>query len=113
MTLAGNTLGLRAEDGSNVNMRDSSAVGNAANGIVANGSVRAVDVTLDNTSVSDNVAAGVFSGTLSTVRISNVLATRNAFGLQNGGGTILSFGNNHVSGNTTADGAPTTTPGSI
>ena len=46
-------------------------------------------------------------------RISNVLATRNAIGLQNGGGSIISFGNNHVSGNTTMEGAPTSTPGSI
>jgi hypothetical protein len=113
VTLAGNTLGLRAEDGSTVNMRDSSVVGNAANGVVANGSSRAVDITLDNVSASENVVAGVFSGTLSTLRISSVLATRNAFGLQNGGGSIISFGNNHISGNTTADGVPTSTPGSI
>ena len=113
VVLAGNGLGLRVFDGSNVTVRDSSVVGNSANGVVVSGTTRAADVSIENTDASSNGSAGIFSGTLATVRISNVMATRNALGLQNGGGSIVSFGNNRVLGNTSSDGAPTSTPGQI
>jgi len=48
-------------------------------------------------------------GSQSTIRISNCTVTRNFKGLaSNGGGKIISFGNNRIAGNTT-DGAPTST----
>ena len=110
---AGNFQGLRASDGSNVNIRDSSFVGSSGSGIIAQGSTRAVDVSIESTVVSSNGSAGIFSGTLATVRIANVMSTRNLIGLQNSGGSIVSFGNNRVLGNISSDGAPTSTPGQI
>lgn len=113
VVLSGNSTGIRVEDGSTVTIRDSSLVGNASYGIVANATLRTASVSIDNTSASNNGAAGVYAGSLSIIRISNVLATGNAFGLQSAGGTIQSFGNNHVLGNTTSDGVPTITSGPI
>ena len=113
IVLTGNTLGLRVFDGSNVIVRDSTLDGNAGNGVAVSGTTRAADTSLESTSVSGNSAAGVFSGTLGTVRISNVMATRNSIGLQSAGGSIISFGNNRVLGNISSDGVPTTTAGQI
>lgn len=113
VVLSGNSTGMRVEDGSTVVIRDSSLVGNSSYGIVANATIRTASVTLESTSVSNNGSAGIYAGSLSVVRISNVLVTGNAFGLQSAGGTIASFGNNHVLGNTTSDGAPTLMSGPI
>jgi hypothetical protein len=113
-TMDFNFRGLRAEDGSTISIQDSSASNNTQNGIVAygNGS-RAVDMTIERTAANINGGVGVYSGTLCNVRISNLTASRNATGLMASGGSIISFGNNSVNGNTTANGAPTTTVGQM
>jgi len=113
-TMDFNFRGLRAEDGSTVSIQDSSTSNNTQNGIVAygNGS-RAVDMTIERTAANINGGVGVYSGTLCNVRISNLVASRNATGLMASGGSIISFGNNSVNGNTTANGAPTTTVGQM
>lgn len=113
VVLTGNTLGLRVFDAGSVTVRDSSIDGNSGNGVAVAGATRVADASIENTDVSGNAAAGIFSGTLGIVRISNVMVTRNATGLSASGGAIVSFGNNRVLGNTSVDGAPTSTSGQI
>jgi hypothetical protein len=108
-----NGRGLRAEDGAAVVVRNSVAAGNAANGFVALGASRAVDMTLESSAASRNGAVGVYAGPFATVRISNVTATGNNVGLQSAGGTIVSFGNNRVQGNISADGTANVNSGQI
>jgi hypothetical protein len=114
VTMQGNGRGLRAEDGASVVVRNSISTENGANGFVALAASRPVDMSIENTVSSNNGAVGVYSGALTTVRISNVFVTGNNVGLQTaGGGTILSFGNNRVQGNLSGNGAPTGTAGQI
>jgi hypothetical protein len=110
-TLDGNGRGLRVEDGSNAMVRDSQANTNTANGFVAfgNGS-QPVVLTLEHVTSSNNGAAGVYSGSLSTVYISNTAVMKNGIGLQAAGGSIVSFANNSI-GNNTIENNPTSTPG--
>jgi hypothetical protein len=114
VAMEGNGRGLRAEDGSTVIVRDSHATGNDANGFVGLGTSRSVDMTLENCVSSNNVATGVYAGALTTVTLSNVTVTRNGAGLQAvGGGGIVSFGNNRVTGNTINNGPPSSTIGQM
>jgi hypothetical protein len=110
--MQGNARGIRAEDGSSVAVRNSTAAGNTNNGFVALATSRAVDMTISDSVSSQNGAVGAYSGVLATVRLSNVTISGNNVGLQSAGGAIVSFGNNAVSGNVT-DGAPTQTIGRI
>jgi len=57
---------------------------------------------------ANNGTAGIRVGTNATVRLSQSTVTGNATGLQPAGGTLLSYSDNNVDGNTT-DGAPTGT----
>jgi hypothetical protein len=112
VSMEGNGRGVRAEDGATVVVRNSQATGNVANGFVAIGTSRAVDVTLESTVSAGNGATGVYAGALATIKLSNVTVTRNLDGLQMvGGGTTVSFGNNHVLGNDSSNGPPSTTVG--
>ena len=107
VTMQGNGRGLRAEDGASVVVRNSISTGNNANGFVALAASRAVDLSIENSVSSRNVAVGIYSGALATVRLSNVFISGNNVGLQSvGGGSIISFRNNRIIGNGT-DGAPT------
>lgn len=107
--LDGNGRGLRAEDGATVVVRNSHASGNDANGFVGIGVSRAVDMTLENVVSAGNGATGVYSGALTTVRISNTTVTRNLDGLQLVGGAIQSFGNNRLLGNINSNNQPSLT----
>ncbi len=111
--MQGNARGLRAEDGSIVAVHGSTAAENTNNGFVALAAVRAVDLTISDSVSSLNGAVGVYSGALSTVRISNVTISGNNVGLQSvSGGAIVSFGNNSLSG-IASNGSPTSTIGRI
>ena len=106
-----NRFGLRAEDGSRVTVRDSVATGNSTNGYVAFSAAGASTLMIESSLASDNTNNGVSAqGASATVRLSNVVVTGNATGLNAGGGAIVSFGNNRVAGNG-ADGAATSTVG--
>ena len=109
--MVGGQRGLRADDGSTVHVKDSSAGNLSANGFVAVGTSRAVTMMLDRC-VAFNGGGGVFSGTLATVFISDTTITGNGTGLVVSGGQIVSSGNNTVQGNG-VNGAPTSTPGRI
>lgn len=109
--LVNNRFGLRAEPGSKVTVRRSSASGNLTNGFLAVTTAGGVELNLESVVASANVGAGVRSdGANALVRISDSFLSSNANGLQAvGGGQIVSFGNNRNQGNTVANGAPTTT----
>jgi hypothetical protein len=108
VTLIANGRGLRAEDGSSVEVRNSHATLSTNSGFVAAGTSRPVSMFVDRSAATYNTLGGVHAGTMATVRISNFTATGNGTGLSMSGGSIMSFVNNQVSGNTT-DGAPTLT----
>jgi hypothetical protein len=109
-TVEGNGFGIRAEDGSRVVVRESSANGNGTNGFAAAASFRAADMSIESSIAMFNNQAGVLAGPLATVKFSNVLSSKNNFGIQSvSGGALVSFGNNKIFGNVTSDGAPTST----
>lgn len=105
-----NLFGLRADDGARVTVHDSVATENSANGFVLAGNATAVEVNLDHCVSANNEQVGVKAvGATAVMRISNTTVTGNGTGLQApNGGSIVSFGNNRIAGNS-ADGAPTST----
>ena len=63
-----NFRGFRAEDGSTALIEDSSANDNSSNGFVAFGNnSRAIDMTMERVSASQNGSVGVYSGAQATV----------------------------------------------
>lgn len=113
--LNNNVYGLRAEERSAVSVRNSFISGNASNGVTANSSTQAVEITIDSSQITLNgvasaTSAGIKSnGTLASVVISENLISGNYNGLvASAGADIFSFGSNRVVGNT-VDGSPTGT----
>ena len=106
-TIEGNGFGVRAEDGSRVFARNCTIVGNGTNGFAAAATFRPSDMLIESSLAAANGAAGVLAGPLSTVKLSNVVSTKNNLGIQSVGGALVSFGNNRIFGNVTAEGAPT------
>jgi len=106
-----NVFGLKAETLGVVTVRNSLATNNGYSGFSAttpsgSGSVR---MLVENSVSTHNGTYGFLSNSLSTVTLSNVISTNNQFGLGSAsGGTIVSFGNNKVQGNS-VDGAPNQT----
>jgi hypothetical protein len=115
VTMTGNGRGLRVQDGVIAVARDSYATGSDANGFESVSTSRAADISLENCVASQNLGVGVQAiGPLAVVRMSNVMVTRNNQGLAaSGGGQIISFGNNRVSGNNSLNGPPSSTPGQM
>jgi hypothetical protein len=107
--LENNLFGLRADDGGRVTVHDSVASDSSANGFVIAGSSANVELNLDHCVSTNNDMVGVKAvGTFATIRLSDVTVTNNANGLQAAnGGSIISFGNNRLAGNSAGDGAPT------
>ncbi len=107
-TLDRNGRGLRVEDRSVVTVRNSRAVGNTANGFVGYATAGGqLGLTIDNCIAQSNGAAGVYSGSGSTVYLANSLVTGNLNGLQTLNGGIISLGGNKVYGNAASNGLPT------
>jgi len=77
------------------------------NGIVARGTTR---ISVQRSSILQNTNAGIFaSGASAQIRLGHSEVSDNTFGLStSSGGSIFSFGNNMIAGNTT-DGTPTST----
>lgn len=106
--VAGNLRGIRAEDGTNLTMSNSSVIGSDFNGVVSAAVSRPVTVALENCVIANSGNTGIWSGANSVVRMYGTLVTRNATGLFSvDGGQIATFGHNRVFGNTTTDGTPT------
>lgn len=107
-----NVAGIKAETLGVITVRNSLAANNGYSGFSAvtpagSGSLR---MLIENSVSTHNGTNGVVaSGGFATVTISNLAVTDNANGLSQGfGGTIISFGNNRVQGNT-VDGSPNQT----
>jgi nitrous oxidase accessory protein NosD len=107
--LQGNDLGLYIVGSSKVTVRNSMITGNgtgSGNGVVVLPAAgAAVDLTLEDSVVSNNAANGIAgnstSGALATVRVSNSTITDNGVGIRNLGGglEVLLRGNNTIEGN--------------
>jgi hypothetical protein len=115
--MEGNLFAIVATDRSTVAVRNSVAASNANAGFAVSSTAgAAVVMNLEGCLVSDSNAtvnsAGVAAtGAQAIIRISNVMVVNNRLGLLvSAGGSIISFGNNRIAGNST-DGAPTSTPG--
>jgi hypothetical protein len=94
-------------------VRDSVVSGNINNGItVASSGVGAAVLSVENTTVSGNNFGLAASGARAGMLVSHSSIVLNNTGLfTSGGGVLLSYGDNRVNGNTTADGAFTGTIG--
>lgn len=106
VTLERNTFGVRAEDRSVVTVRNSTAAGNLNSGFLAVSTSQPVELNVERSTAVSNRngtsnSSGVRAdGAQATVRISDVVVINNDVGLALAGGTIASWGNNKVAGNT-------------
>jgi len=103
-----NQYGVKTQGRTEVTIRDSVANRNTINGFMCVTATDAANMNLENSAAVNNINCGIVAkGAAATVRISNTLSSNNACGVATYfGGDLASFGNNHISGNTT-DGAPT------
>ena len=112
-TFSTNALtGFRVNDNGFAAVTNSVFTGNGTHGAAAVSAGGFARISLDRVTSSSNVNGGVLaSGMLATIYMSNVFTTLNAYGIYpaQGGGQYISFGNNRSAGNTTGDGAPTST----
>jgi hypothetical protein len=106
VNLTNSAFGLKVVKGT-ASIADSTISGATTAGVRAEGTSR---INLDNTLVSDSAGGGVVAqGATASVVLSRSTITNNASGLSVFfGGTIVSFGNNRIAGNTT-DGSPSST----
>jgi len=113
--LENNVIGLRATSvvvGGSVRatIRDSTVVGNVADGILANYATgQAVRVSVDRTAVVNNAGAGVHAnGAHAIILLGDSSLTNNGTGISaTGGGQVISYGDNADNLNVGAEGAPT------
>lgn len=103
-------FGLRVNKGV-ASVRDSTVAGSVSTAIKALGTSAIAKITLDDTLISDGAGGtGVSAqGAQASIFVARSTITNNALGVSaTNGGTITSFGNNKIIGNTT-DGNPTST----
>lgn len=95
-----NENGLLVSGGNTALISNSVISGNATNGILANDAN--TDVSAENCVFNNNTTAIRIQGSTATVRISGNTITKNGTSLRpgGGGGQIISYGNNKISGNT-------------
>lgn len=112
-TIAANGItGIRVGDNVSAVVSDSVLTGNGTHGVAAASSGSPARISLERVVTSGNVNGGVLAnGAAAVVWLSEVFSTGNAYGLfpPSGGGSYISFGNNRIVGNTTADGSPSST----
>jgi hypothetical protein len=111
--LSGNgATGIRVNDNGTAALSDCVLAGNGTHGATASSVGSPAKITLDRVVSSGNVGGGVLAnGPFATFWLTNVSLVGNAYGFYPpiGGGTYISYGNNHATGNTSADGTPTST----
>jgi len=106
----GNATGLDAEDYSVATMLDGFVSANSTTGVLSTAANGTSEINLEGCIVAGN-GVGVQANANGTVRLSETMVTSNTTGLQESGtpaGTIISYGNIQIAGNTT-NGAPTST----
>ncbi len=113
-----NTFGLRVEDRGNITVARSDLSNNDNNGALAQSTAAPAVINIESSTLSNNRNATLNSsgtqsfGAQGIVRLSNVDVFNNDIGLNLAGGSVVSFGNNRVTQNTT-NGVPSTTLGQI
>ena len=108
--LDSNKFGLRIEDRTKATVRNSVAANsNPGNGFIAFSASAPTEMSIENSSASNNAFAGINSeGAAAKIYLSNINVFNNAQGLVLvTGGQIISFGNNKIGGNA-ATSLPTT-----
>ncbi len=109
--LEGNRFGLQVEARGNATVTQSVASGNVLAGFLAVSPSVAAVLALDDSPATHNVNDGVLAdGAGAFVRASNMLIFGNNIGLRNNGGSIVSFQNNRILGNATAQTSGIITP---
>lgn len=109
LTLTRNTsVGVRVLARSKA-MIDNSVLSSNSNGVFVQCANIACEISVEKSSIFDNTNGVATSGAAATIRLSETGIYANANGISAPTGTVLSFGNNHIAGNTTADGVPTQT----
>ena len=104
--------GIYAGPGTKVTIMNSNITGNGNAGIQADSVTGTTEVNLERTVVSNNTNYGIYSGPgPAIVRMSETLVTRNNTGLNFAGGTIHTYGNCRIAGNTMGNGPPTSNLG--
>ena len=104
-----NGNGIVAADNSKVRVSRTVASNNTGDGFRAVFTTGAAELDIDNSSAVNNSANGVAAqGASATVRITSSKIVGNFVGIAVAGGQVTSFGNNSIGGNTT-NGAPTST----
>ena len=104
-----NGNGIVAADNSKVRVSRTVASNNTGDGFRAVFTTGAAELDIDNSSAVNNSANGVAAqGASATVRITSSKIVGNFVGIAVAGGQVISFGNNSIGGNTT-NGAPTST----
>lgn len=110
-----NSFGLRAEDNTTVTVRNSVVAHSVNNGFVSFSTSVPTQVDIENSLATQNgsnsgTGGAIAFGTNAVVRISEFTTVGNTVGLLTAsGGSIVSFGNNRIGGNTIVDGSPTST----
>ncbi|HEV3460091.1 MAG TPA: right-handed parallel beta-helix repeat-containing protein [Thermoanaerobaculia bacterium] len=110
--LQGNNVGMLVQDGGQVTMKDSEAVGNSFAGLNVTATTVAASLFLNQVVSANNGGDGVkTSGGTATMRVADTSVTNNAgIGFNNTGGFFGSFGNNWVNGNTGGETGGTISP---
>jgi hypothetical protein len=111
--VAGNgSAGIRVDDGTTATVSDTAIFNNGSNGVTAASAGGVAEILLERVVTSGNASGGVLAnGPAAAVRMSNVFTTNNTYGLYPpvGGGSLVSFGNNHAAANSGGNGSPTGT----
>ena len=109
----GNALtGVYAGPGTKVTIMNSNITGNGNAGIQADSTTGTTEVNIERTVIAHNTSHGIFSGPgAAVVRMSETMVTRNGTGLNFAGGTIHTYGNCRIAGNTNGNGPPTSNLG--
>jgi hypothetical protein len=110
----GNLFGFRVEAGARASAKSCLASMSQNSGFVvfAPSGIAALDLDScvafgNGRSLTPGSAGITTNGPQATVRMGNTISTNNLNGLGMGGGFILSYGNNSITGNNVADGTPT------
>jgi hypothetical protein len=109
----GNLFGFRVEAGSRASAKNCLASMSQNSGFVvfAPSGIAALDLDScvafgNGRSLTPGAAGITTNGPQATVRMGNTISTNNLNGLVTGGGFILSYGNNSITGNNVTDGTP-------
>ncbi len=103
--LLSNDRGLQVNDGGRAMVVRTVAANSINNGFSASGSSLGADLMLADSVASGNTVVGVRAVGTSAIRLSNNTIVHNGIGMDaTSGGTLASFVNNHVTGNTVTDG---------